>query len=140
MLQRLQTVWLLLAAVLEAATLRLSFFSGNKLDAATNQKTWIEFTAMQNVFILILTIAVAVSALVAIFMYKDRKRQLLITLITTVVSVVAILLYFQQKTNFVEANLDLTSLTAFFVPVFLLLAARGIYKDEQLVKSADRLR
>lgn len=140
MLQRLQTVWLLLAAVLEAATLRLSFFSGNKLDAATNQKTWIEFTAMQNVFILILTIAVAVAALVAIFMYKDRKRQLLITLITTVVSVVAILLYFQQKTNFVEANLDLTALTAFFVPVFLLLAARGIYKDDQLVKSADRLR
>lgn len=140
MLQRLQTVWLLLAAVLEAATLRLSFFSGNKLDAATNQKTWIEFTAMQNVFILILTIAIAVAALVAIFMYKDRKRQLLITLITTVVSVVAILLYFQQKTNFVEANLDLTALTAFFVPVFLLLAARGIYKDDQLVKSADRLR
>jgi hypothetical protein len=140
MLQRLQTVWLLLAAVLETATLRLSFFSGNKLDAATNQKTWIEFTAMENVFILILTIAVAVAALVAIFMYKDRKRQLLITLITTVVSVVCILLYFQQKTNFVEANLDLTSLTAFFVPVFLLLAARGIYKDEQLVKSADRLR
>ncbi len=140
MLQRLQTIWLLLAAVLEAATLRLSFFSGNKLDAATNQKTWIEFTAMQNVFILILTIAVAVAALVAIFMYKDRKRQLLITLITTVVSVVAILLYFQQKTNFVEANLDLTSLTAFFVPVFLLLAARGIYQDDQLVKSADRLR
>ncbi len=140
MLQRLQTVWLLLAAVLEAATLRLSFFSGNKLDAATNQKTWIEFTAMQSVFILILTIAVAVAALVAIFMYKDRKRQLLITLVTTVVSVVAILLYFQQKTNFVEANLDLTSLTAFSVPVFLLLAARGIYKDDQLVKSADRLR
>jgi uncharacterized membrane protein len=140
MLQRLQTVWLLLAAVLEAATLRLSFFSGNKLDAATNQKTWIEFTAMQNVFILILTIAVAVAALVAIFMYKDRKRQLLIALITTVVAVVAILLYFQQKTNFVEANLDLTALTAFFVPVFLLLAARGIYKDDQLVKSADRLR
>lgn len=140
MLQRLQTVWLLLAAVLEAATLRLSFFSGNKLDAATNQKIWIEFTAMQNVFILILTIAVAVAALVAIFMYKDRKRQLLITLVTTVVSVVAILLYFQQKTNFVEANLDLTALTAFFVPVFLLLAARGIYQDDQLVKSADRLR
>jgi cell division protein FtsL len=140
MLQRLQTLWLLLAAMLQAATLRLSFFSGNKLDAATNQKTWIEFTAMENVFILILTIAVAVAALVAIFMYKDRKRQLLITLITTAVSVIAILLYFQQKTNFVEANLDLTSLTAFFVPVFLLLAARGIYKDEQLVKSADRLR
>jgi hypothetical protein len=36
--------------------------------------------------------------------------------------------------------MDLTSLLAFAIPVFLVFAARGIWKDEQLVKSVDRLR
>lgn len=140
MIQRIQSIWLLLAAAFSASGFGLSFFSGNKLDAATNTKIWVEFTASNQLLIMILSVAVAVAALVAIFMYKDRKRQMLIVFATAVGAFLNIALYYNAKSSFVESKLDLGSLFSFAVPLFLLLAIRFIYKDEQLVKSADRLR
>ena len=140
MIQRIQSIWLLLAAAFSASGFGLSFFSGNKLDAATNTKTWVEFTAYQQLLIQILSVAVAVASLVAIFMYKDRKRQMLVVFATAVGAFLNIALYYNAKSGFVESKLDLGSLFSFAVPLFLLLAIRFIYKDEQLVKSADRLR
>jgi hypothetical protein len=140
MIQRIQSVWLLVAAVLAGASFKLSFFSGNKLNATTNVKEWIEFTANQSVFTMIIAVAIAVASLIAIFMYKDRKRQMLVTLTTTVVSIVQIFLYFNAKSNFIEAKLDLGSLLGFAIPVCLALASKSIYNDDKLVKSADRLR
>ncbi|MEI6264619.1 MAG: DUF4293 domain-containing protein [Sphingobacteriia bacterium] len=140
MIQRIQTIWLLVAAVLAGLSYKLSFFSGNKLNTTTNVKEWIEFTANQNVFTMILAVAIAVASLIAIFMYKDRKRQMLVTLCTTVVSIIQIFLYFNAKSSFIEAKLDLGSLLCFAVPVCLALAAKSIYSDDKLVKSADRLR
>lgn len=140
MIQRIQSVWLLLAALCTAAGFKFSFFSGNQLNTTTNVKEFISFTAQQNTFILILTVVVAVASLVSIFMYKDRKRQSLIVLATGIFSVILIALYFSAESNFVEARLDLTSLIHFAVPLFVALALRAIYKDERLVKSADRIR
>lgn len=138
MLQRIQTVWLLIASALGFATLKFSFFSGNKL--VENVKQFVSLNAKENIFILIVTIAIAVAALVTIFLYKDRKMQLKITIGILLVSILNIVLYYLQTKNFIEGNTDLTSLLTFAIPVFLILAARGIWKDEQLVKSVDRLR
>jgi uncharacterized membrane protein len=83
MLQRIQSIWLLLAATMSALSLKFSFFSGNKLNPETNVKEWIEYTAAQGSLNAILTIAICVATLVCIFMYKDRKRQLLINILIT---------------------------------------------------------
>ena len=140
MIQRIQSIWLIIASALSAAGFWLSFFSGNKLNTTTQVKEWIEYTAAQNMLIMVVTIAVSVAALVTIFMYKDRKRQMLVTLVTALISLVNIALYFNAKASFVEANLDLGAILNFAIPLFLMLAIRAMYKDEQLVKSADRLR
>lgn len=140
MLQRIQSIWLLLAATMSALSLKFSFFSGNKINAETNVKEWIEYTAAQGSLNAILTIAIGVATLVCIFMYKDRKRQLLISLIVLAVSFLNIFLYYNASKTFTESNTDLTALISLSIPVFLVLAALGIYKDEQLVKNADRLR
>ncbi|KAF0236861.1 MAG: DUF4293 domain-containing protein [Sediminibacterium sp.] len=140
MIQRIQSIWLLLAAGFSAVGFSLSFFSGNKLNETTNIKEWVEYNASQNIPILILTVVIAVAALIAIFMFKDRKRQLLITLVTAVAAFINIALYYNAKSTFAEAKLDLGSLFSFAIPLFLLLAVKSIYKDEKLVKSADRLR
>ncbi len=140
MIQRIQSVWLMIAAAITAAGCWLSFFSGNKVNATTQTKEWIEFTAPHNLLILVLTVTIAVVALVTIFMYKDRKRQILVTFVNAIIAITNIALYFNAKSMFVEANLDLGALLGFATPVFLLLAIRAIYKDEQMVKSADRLR
>ncbi len=140
MLQRIQSVWLLLATTLSALSVKWSFFSGNRVNPSTNAKDWVEYNATENTIILLLTVAIAVAALVCIFMYKDRKRQLLITISILALSLVNLFLYFNASQTFTESNTDLTALISLGIPVLLILAAIGIYKDEQLVKNADRLR
>jgi len=138
MIQRVQTIWLLLTAAAAFLTLKFSFYSGNKL--LNNQKQFLHLTANENMLLTILSVAIGIASLVLIFLYKDRKMQLRLTIATLLISILNIVLYFSAIKNYVEGNYDITALIAFFIPVFLILATRGIYKDEKLVKSADRLR
>jgi hypothetical protein len=78
--------------------------------------------------------------LIDIFLYKNRKLQQRITILAIIVSLLNIFLYYEQTQKFVEGNYDLTAVLSLAIPVFLILAARGIYKDQKLVKSLDRLR
>jgi uncharacterized membrane-anchored protein len=142
MLQRMQSLWLFLASAISFLTLSssVSFYSGNKL--VNNVTTFVPLYATQNMLILILTIIVAAAALVIIFLYKDRKMQLKLTVAVLAASLLWLFLYYLQTQNFIvgQGRLDLTAIAYFAVPIFLILAARGIWKDEQLVKSVDRLR
>ncbi len=141
MIQRIQSVWLLVASVVTFLTLKFSFYSGNKIDAITKAKVFLPLTgATPNVLLLILSVTVAVASLVAIFLFKDRKRQLLVSLGILLVSICNIIIYFSEIKKFIEGQFDLTSVITFTIPIFLLLAIRSIWKDEKLVKSTDRLR
>jgi hypothetical protein len=140
MIQRIQSLWLLLAAASTIATFKFSFFSGNRLNQATNTKEWVEFVATNNTIVLILTVLVAVAALVAIFMFKDRKRQMLIGIATGIASIALLFVYLNEEQKFTEARVDLSSIVHFAIPLLIGLAIRAIYRDEKLVKSADRIR
>lgn len=140
MLQRIQTIWLLLVATLAFASLKLSFFSGNTL--IENVKQFQGFTAMSNMLIMILTVGVGIASVVAVFLFRNRQLQIRICFGVLAVVLLNILLYYLQTKNFVpnEWSFDLTSLVTIAIPFLLFLAIRAIYKDEQLVKSVDRLR
>ena len=138
MIQRIQSVWLLLASVCAFITLKLSFFSGNKM--VDNQKQFLPLTANENILLTILTVAVGIAALILIFLYKDRKMQMRLILLDLVISVFNIYLYFNAIKNFIEGRIDWSCIFTFLIPVFLFLAARGVYRDQKLVKSMDRLR
>lgn len=139
MIQRIQTIWFLIASACAFATLKLSFYSGHTI-ALPTQFTYV--TGIYTIPIVILTVAIAVTSLVLIFLFKDRKMQMRITLATIALSVLSIVLYFMQTRNFIptESSFDLTSVFVFAIPVFLILACNGIYKDEKLIKDSDRLR
>jgi len=137
----MQSIWLLLAAVCGILTMRYSFFSGNKL--GDNQaKLFESLTATTSILILVLTIGLVSGILIDIFLYKNRKLQLRIAILGIVVSVLNIFLYYKQTQNFLpnEGTYDLTAVLTLAIPILLILAARGIYKDQKLVKSLDRLR
>ncbi len=138
MIQRVQSIWLLLAAACAFLTLKLSFYSGNKI--IHNQKQFLPLTATENIPLTILSVAVGIAALVLIFIYKDRKMQLRLTIANLLLSIVNIVLFFSAIKKYVEGNYDITSIVVFIIPVFLFLAVRGINKDEKLIRSADRLR
>lgn len=140
MIQRVQSLWLLAASACAFLTLKFSFFSGNKL--INNQKVFLSLTAVTNILILILTVAVAIASLVIIFLYKDRKMQIRLSLATAAVAILNIVLYFSETKKFLpnEGTYDFTAFFPFLIPVCLILAVRGIYKDQKLIKSVDRLR
>lgn len=140
MIQRLQSLWLLIAAVLAFVTLKVPFFSGNIL--VENVQQYQYYSAMSSVLLMILTVIVAGGALITIFLFKDRNTQWKIALALFFISIVNIVLYFIASRTFVVGNWNysLTAIVAIAVPIFLLMAVRSIYKDEKLMKSLDRLR
>ncbi|MDR6341986.1 glucan phosphoethanolaminetransferase (alkaline phosphatase superfamily) [Filimonas zeae] len=139
MIQRIQTIWLLVASACAFLTLKFSFYTGTKtMENAPNQ--WVELNGQANLLITILTVAVGLASLILVFLYKERKRQITFTLVTLLLSVVNIVIYIAETGKFVNGAYALTAALTFLIPVFLLMAVRGIYKDEKLVKSVDRLR
>jgi len=140
MIQRIQTVWLLLAAACAILTLQLPVYSGTAIPDQQTAPIFTRLTAQNNLLLLILTCGVGIASLITVFLYKDRKTQFRICLVTLLVSVINLVLFYRETTKFVEGNMALTAALAIAVPIFLLLAARGIRRDEKLVKSLDRLR
>jgi len=135
MIQRIQTLWLLIAAVATFLTLKFSFFSGTIADGSFQ-----ELNALKYIPILLLTATTGVLSAVTIFLYKNRKLQFRLNLAALVISLLTIYLYYRQTLDFTQGNYNLTAIFSLVVPVFLILSARGIYKDEKLIKSLDRLR
>ena len=139
MIQRIQTLWLALASMAALATLRFSFYSGNKLDV-NQAKGFHELTATSNFLLLILTAGIGVCSLIVIFLYKNRRLQLRLTILALVLSLLNIFLYYRETLAYTEGNFTITAILTLLIPIFLFFAIRGIYKDEKLIKSADRLR
>jgi len=140
MIQRLQTLWLLFAAILAFATFNISFFSGYLL--VDNIKQFQRFTAMSNIFLMIFTVVVCVGSLVTIFLYKNRNLQFKVSLILFALSLLNLVFYYMGYNKLIETDrtVGITAVIALAIPLFLLIAARGIYLDHKLVKSVDRLR
>lgn len=141
MIQRKQTLWLLFAAIAALLTLKFPFYTGNIVkDTVTGVKTFELLNARFDIFITILSVAVGVVALITIFLFNDRKKQMLFTAVNTIVSVLVIALYYFQTKKFVDGAYSITSILILAVPVLLIMAIIGINKDEKLIKSVDRLR
>ncbi len=138
MLQRKQTLWLLCTAACAVLTFRLPFFSGHRSDLDKGILGLL--TATGNWGLTIIAVLLALGSLVNIFGYKNRKRQLLITIALVVISLGNIVVYWLATKNYIDGTFSLSALLTLAMPLFLILAARGIMKDEKLVKSADRLR
>ena len=140
MLQRLQTVWLLVAALCAFLTIKLAFFSGNIALTEGQPTTYQYLTATFNIVILIITIAIISGAVITIFLYKNRVLQLRLVIVEILLSLLNIFLYYKQTLRFTQGSYSLTAILTILVPVFLFMAARGINKDQKLIKSLNRLR
>lgn len=138
MIQRQQTLWLIVAAVASFLTFQFPFYTGNIIE--NNVSRFESLDGGSNLFLLLLTgISVFIGA-VAIFMFKDRKTQLKLAIGGIVVSVIILVLYFLQVKKFASGNFALTSLLSLAILLGYIMAARGIWKDEKLIKSLDKLR
>jgi hypothetical protein len=139
MLQRIQSIWLLLAAAFDAVTFRFPFFSGDWLGDEPATKT-VYLDAQTTPWLLIMTVLTGILAFVNIFLFDNRKLQLKLCFLGIFLTVVLLVMYFQEMANFKDGSIAFWVVFYFAILGCYILAARGIRKDEKLIKSMDRLR
>jgi hypothetical protein len=135
MIQRQQSLWLLLSAICSFLCFRFPFYSGTQKDGV-----FAELNGGSNFFLLILTGVSLLLSVITFFLYKDRKLQLKLAIGGAVVALILLILYFGEMRSFVKGNLAITSIFSVAALAGFIMAARGIWKDEKLVKSLDKLR
>ncbi|OFY47275.1 MAG: hypothetical protein A2X22_10655 [Bacteroidetes bacterium GWF2_49_14] len=152
MIQRIQTIWLLLSL----ASWGLLFFSPIIGFASPDSGAWMLYaeaiktatgkeTVMQTIPLLVLFGVVQTLVLISLFLYKRRVLQLRITLYTMILqlfSYALIGLYVYQGSRMLNAGAGLLFMS--IIPavsfVFSFLAFRAIRRDILLLKMVDRLR
>jgi len=133
MIQRIQSIYLLVVTIAMAL---VSF----KVPVWTlNEKLTF---AQDDTKMFILTIAASLFSVVAIFIFKNRKLQMkLIRMAIMVIAVIAVrlgLLFGSNEFDF-TLNYSCFALLSFAFSA-LVMAYRGVKKDDDLVRSADRIR
>jgi hypothetical protein len=144
---------MLLALICAVLTFKFAFYFGN-MKVGLNGIAPLEVKALPtfgagavsagsgSVLILLVTVIIIGGTLFNIFNFKDRKKQFWITIGLFFLSLLNLLLYWWKSgvPPFESGNYSLGALLSLAIPVLLIMAARGIRKDQKLVKSADRLR
>mgnify|MGYP001207944219 FL=1 len=155
MIQRIQTLYLVIILVLS-----LLFLTGNLVTFTNEQGTIINAKLLKEAnylqvlsthskiiinFLVISTIIILLSSFIAIFSFKKRKIQLLLTMLITLFEVfntaAIVIIIYELKVG--EVNNIIPGIRLIIPPVNIimsLLAAKGIRHDENLIKSYERLR
>jgi hypothetical protein len=143
MIQRVQTVYLLMASIISGVLI----FVFNLWKSIEKSIFALDlFKSESNVLKLIpiLFLVSASLAFVAIFIFKNRKLQFVIGRFTILINLILLgLLIYVSLTLPGEASVSEKGI-GMFIPILaillLVLANKAIKKDEDLVKSVDRLR
>jgi len=155
MIQRIQSVYLLLTFILSVLFLSGEFFSFSNNAGA---RIMMDFSGLwtagegeefvrtgNHLFLTSFFILISLISIADIFFYKNRKIQLLLAKILVLISAASAgltIYYIVFITDHYHVSFipDFRMLIPIAVPVLCLLAHRGIRKDEDLVRSYDRLR
>ena len=145
MIQRIQSVLLLLAAIAVFALFKLPFGSSETITASALFNDGI-FSIQDHIGLLGLFCGAGLLAFVGIFLFNNRPLQLKLSRVSIIANIIGIILaavIFMQDSTAMgaivpkeELGLGLPILSI----IFTAFAIRFINKDEKLVKSMDRLR
>lgn len=153
MIQRIQTVYLFLASLAIYAlfifpVVNILNSTGAKKIMVTGVYQTIDEQVAQTEPFTLLTIATAllgIIPIVLIFLFKNRKKQVTFVYLT-VLAVLGYSFWLAQTvktasdTNLEIGNYNIGAGLTSLAVLFLVLAGKGIMRDDKLVKSADRLR
>jgi hypothetical protein len=148
MIQRLQTLFLVLILVIVALLCMLPVYN---ITIINEEQAFVTFRKLQQLKILSLSIAIIpLLALVAIFMFKNRQRQLKLVYTGMFLSLILFVLCISMPKVFSSAYLitlgtpqvdyNVGIFLIAIIPALFFFAAKYIRKDEKITKDADRLR
>jgi Domain of unknown function (DUF4293) len=161
MIQRIQTLYLFLASVSLAVMFFLPIYTfqekqtdGTLMDVKLTIQGRFEKSVDTGEYILakpsyarsLMTLAIGLGIFVSIFRYANRKQQINICRAMIVLTFVLIITLLNGASKVVNSGTAENIITGYAVlfpsisVVLTALAARAIKKDEELVRSADRIR
>ncbi|SCX87915.1 protein of unknown function [Nonlabens sp. Hel1_33_55] len=136
MIQRIQTIWLILAAACSGG---LVWLVSLWVDGDGNEVVAMDENAYFGAFALSTLLSI-----IAIFLYRNRKLQTVINRLNILLNLILLGVFVYRALTMSGATAVAEKGIGMFIPilsiVLLVLANRAIRKDEQLVKSVDRLR
>lgn len=146
MIQRIQSIFLLLSSGSLFSLFGVPFASSNQADSALFADKL--YNIFDNPILMGMTILAGIVALVNIFLFKKRSLQIrldyLVITISVLIPILALFLIFKSGENasqgFVIKENYLGLILPILAVIFAALANRFITKDLKLVKSMDRLR
>ncbi len=145
MIQRIQSIYLALAAIALALLFMIPFATST--EAIPNMLQDKVYNIQDSPILIGLTVIGILVSVVAIFLYSNRGLQARISYFSIICSIllplVAVLLIYNEGTVTTKAD-KIHDGFGIYIPIisliFSILAVRSIGKDDQLVKSMDRLR
>lgn len=155
MIQRIQTLYLLLAAVLMGLTifLPLATFYGEGHEFVLTGLSVTDLTdpaapevMTTNVYLMVLIGLATLLPLVVIFLYKKQFLQVRLCFTETVLLlgtqgfVAYYIMHYLKVIDVVSWKFGIPSVFPIVALVFVVLAIRGIVRDQNLIKSLDRIR
>ncbi len=145
MIQRVQSLFLLIVVLISAILLCVPVYELHDPAPVVPAGTMNTFNIADNSLLMILNVAIGTLALITIFLYKWRNMQMRMCNIGLLLTCLMIgLLFFVADTMSTNMNQRVQYRYGSYLPlielVFLFLASRFVKKDEELVRSADRLR
>lgn len=146
MIQRIQTLFLLLAGGLSLALLGIPFAGTSEAVAASPLFADASYTIADSPVLLLFYLLGGALAIIAIFMYQKRMLQIRLSIFSFIAillgMVLTVVLFIQDPV--VDQTAQPGDRAGAYLPfaalVALLLAQRFIRKDEEKVRSMDRLR
>jgi len=132
MIQRLQSVWLLVASIVTFLTLKFSFYSGTHLP--DNQ--YHQLNGTDNFLLMIITVGLGMLTLITIFLYKTRVLQLRLCIAGIFLDLLLLYLYYRATQHFSKGEFAITAAFHLLIILSLIFAANGINKMRNLSGTA----
>ncbi len=143
MLQRIQTVYILLSIIATG----LLFVFPVWTNGATAGVSIGSIGAGTHIILMMVWLVMILLQFVPLFLYKHRKRQITfckVGIFMNFIFIALALIFINEEknlfSNFYIQDFRIGALLPFASVLFLFLATKNIRKDEELVRSMDRLR
>ncbi len=140
MIQRQQTLWLLLATAATVMSFLFPFATGTAKIENTSMEKIVELDAGSNFQLVLLSIASVAISFITIFLFKNRKQQQWLCLLGLLISGLIVFFFAMEMNKLIKPTPALWAVLPVLTFISYFMAYRGVRKDEKLVKSLDKLR
>lgn len=145
MLQRKQSLWLLIAALLNAGVFYFDLYRYHVIENGVDTVKMLRVS--DHYPSLLIGLVITLLPLVTIFMYNKRRQQMAMTFVS-IVAIGSFITMALSRVTGISKMIPAPTNESYWIGavlpvvamVFLFLAMLGIRRDEKLVKSVDRLR